>query len=62
MKKHATTIVMILLLSLSIWVIFYILTPSAPLSMAETLVMVGFSAIIVISLKWFYNTLFQKEG
>lgn len=62
MKKYATTIVMILMLSLVIWVIFYILTPSAPLTAGETVVLVGFCGLVVVSLKWFYHFLFAKDS
>lgn len=62
MKNYATTVVMILVLSLVIWVIFYILTPSAPLNAAETAVLVGFCALVVVSLRWFYHFLFAKDS
>jgi hypothetical protein len=51
LKSSLLTIVAISSLSLAVWVFFYVILPEAPLTAAETTIVVGICAVIVFSVK-----------
>jgi hypothetical protein len=55
MKPGAGTVIAILVTSLAAWAGFYALTPDAPLTAAETLVVVGACAGAVLTVRWVWN-------
>jgi hypothetical protein len=56
-KVSAGTLVVITALALGIWTFFYVFTPSTPLDGAETFVVVGVSAVLVLGAKWVWARL-----
>ena len=54
MKASAGLLVPIIALSLAAWAFFYVLTPGEPLTPAETLVVVGICAGIVLLGRWIW--------
>lgn len=57
MKASPGVLVPIILLSLATWAFFYVLTPSTPLTPAETLVVVGACAAVVFLGRWVWFSL-----
>lgn len=60
MKGSAGTLAIILGLSLGVWMFFY-LSPGAPLNAAETSVVVGACAGVVLLGRWIWGR-FHKAG
>lgn len=52
MKLAGGTFVATVILSLVVWISFYIATPDTPLNLSETTVVVGACAVVVLCCKW----------
>ncbi len=52
MKLSGGTFVATVILALVVWTVFYIATPDTPLNIAETTVVVGACAVVVLSCRW----------
>jgi hypothetical protein len=57
MKALPSVLVPTIVLSLAAWVFFYVLAPGTPLTPAETLVVVGLCAGVVLLAKWIWSFL-----
>jgi hypothetical protein len=61
-KPAFATIVTIVVASLAVWVFFLVMTPGAPLTPPETLVVVGACAAIVLGVKWIWSRIRPRRG
>ena len=61
MKRSAGALLSILVLSLVIWVFFYVASPE-PLDPAETVVVVGISAGVVYLSRWLWGLRGRSRG
>ncbi len=52
MKLAGGTFVATVVLALAVWILVYIATPDTPLNAAETMVVVGACAAVVLGCKW----------
>src|SRR5215467_5807503 len=52
LKEALVTTLVVIASSLLVWVFFYLVSPEAPLTLAETTVVVGMCLGIVLSVKW----------
>jgi hypothetical protein len=55
------TLVLIIILSLLLWVIYFLIFKDQP-SKGETTIIVGFSAVCVFIVKWLLNLIRRKEN
>ncbi len=62
MKGSVGTLAVIAALSLVVWTTVYILNPSAPLTQAETVIVVGACAALVFGVKWLVSSLGKTRG
>jgi hypothetical protein len=60
-KGSAGTLAAILALSLGVWTFFYV-SPGAPLNAAETAVVVGLCAGVVLASRWLWARLRGARG
>lgn len=59
MKPSPGTLVAIVILSLAVWVFFYVMTPGAPLAAGDTIIVVAVSALLVLGGKWIWARLLK---
>lgn len=62
MKASIGTLVAIGALSLVVWTVVYIFNPSTPLTQAETLIVVGVCAALVLGFQWILARLTRARG
>ncbi len=62
MKASIGTLVAIGALSLVVWTVVYIYNPSTPLTQAETVIVVGVSAALVLGLQWILSRVTGKRS
>ena len=62
MKASIGTLVAIGALSLVVWTAVYILNPSTPLTQAETVIVVGLCAVLVLGFQWILSRLSRARG
>ncbi len=62
MKASIGTLVTIGALSLVVWTVVYIFNPSTPLTQAETVVVVGVCAALVLGVQWILSRLAKARG
>ncbi len=62
MKASIGTVVAIGALSLVVWTVVYIYNPSTPLTQAETVIVVGVSAALVLGLQWILSRVTGKRS
>jgi len=62
MKASIGTLVTIGALSLVVWTVVYIFNPSTPLTQAETVIVVGFCAALVLGVQWILSRLAKARG
>jgi len=62
MKASIGTLVAIGALSLVVWTVVYILNPSTPLTQAETVIVVGVCAALVLGFQWTLSRLTKARG
>lgn len=62
MKASIGTLVAIGALSLVVWTAVYILNPSTPLTQAETVIVVGLCAVLVLGFQWILSRLSKARG
>ncbi len=62
MKAPIGTLVTIGALSLVVWTVVYIVNPSTPLTQAETVIVVGVCAALVLGVQWILSRLAKARG
>jgi TIR domain len=63
LKEALVTTLVIIASSLLVWLFFYLVSPEAPLTLAETTVVVGMCLAVVLSVKWVWIRLRRtREG
>jgi hypothetical protein len=62
MKASIGTLVTIGALSLVVWTVVYIVNPSTPLTQAETIIVVGVCAALVLGVQWILSRLAKTRG
>ena len=62
MKASIGTLVAIGALSLLVWTVVYIFNPSTPLTQAETVIVVGLCAALVLGFQWILSRLSRGRG
>jgi hypothetical protein len=62
MKASIGTLVAIGALSLVVWTVVYIFNPSTPLTQAETVIVVGLCAALVLGFQWILARLSRGRG
>lgn len=62
MKASIGTLVIIGALSLVVWTVVYIANPSTPLTQAETVIVVGVCAALVLGVQWMVSRLTKARG
>jgi hypothetical protein len=62
MKASIGTLVAIGALSLVVWTVVYIFNPSTPLTQAETVIVVGVCAALVLGFQWILSRLNRARG
>ena len=62
MKVSIGTLVAIGALSLVVWTVVYIFNPSTPLTQAETVIVVGVCAALVLGFQWIFSRLTRARG
>jgi TIR domain len=62
LKEALVTTLVIIASSLLVWLFFYLVSPEAPLTLAETTVVVGMCLAVVLSVKWVWARLRRTQG
>ncbi len=62
MKGSIGALAAVVILSLAIWMFFYVRTPDTPLTPAEMAVVVGAWAVVVFGGKWIWSRLRKPRG
>jgi uncharacterized membrane protein len=62
MKTSGALLVAILALSVVVWTLVFLLTPGDPLNPAETLVIVGVCAGVVLLARWLWSCIVRPRG
>lgn len=62
MKTSLGTGLLVVALSLAVWVTFYVVTPGAPLTLPETVAVVGTCGAAVLAAKWIWTHLRKIGG
>jgi hypothetical protein len=62
MKASISTLVAIGALSLAVWTVVYIVNPSTPLTQAETVIVVGVCAALVLGFQWILSRRSKTRG
>jgi hypothetical protein len=62
MKASIGTLAAIGALSLVVWTVVYIFNPSTPLTQAETVIVVGLCAVLVLGFQWILSRLSKAGG
>lgn len=62
MKASIGTLVAIGALSLVVWTVVYVVNPSTPLDQAETMIVVGVCAALVLGFQWILSRLGKTRG
>jgi hypothetical protein len=62
MKASIGTLAAIGALSLVVWTVVYIFNPSTPLTQAETVIVVGLCAALVLGFQWILSRLRKARG
>jgi hypothetical protein len=62
MKASIGTLIAIGALSLVVWTVVYIVNPSTPLTQAETVIVVGACAAVVLAFQWILSRLSKPRG
>lgn len=62
MKASFGTAAAIIALSLAVWMLFYVITPGAPLTPPETFAVVGACGAVVLSARWILARLRKARG
>jgi hypothetical protein len=61
LKTSLVTVLVTIVLSLGVWMFFYVTTPGTPLTLPETTVVVGACAPVVVLGKFLWARLRKKE-
>jgi hypothetical protein len=62
MRASIGTLIAIGALSLAVWTVVYMLDPSTPLTQAETVIVVGVCAALVLGCQWLLSRLSRTRG
>lgn len=62
MKTSLAIVLVTIVLSLGVWMFFYVATPGMPLTLPETIVVVGACAPVVFLGKFLWARLRKNEG
>jgi hypothetical protein len=62
MKTSGALLAAILAASVTAWTLLYFLTPGDPLTPAETLVIVGVCAALVLMTRWVWSLILRTRG
>jgi hypothetical protein len=62
MKASIGTLVAIGALSLVVWTVVYVFNPSTPLTQAETVIVVGVCAALVLGFQWILSRFSRPRG
>ena len=61
LKTSLATVLVTIVLSLGVWMFFYVTTPGTPLTLPETMVVVGACAPVVLLGKYLWARLRKEE-